>query len=168
MFKFNLQPNERLLKIQRQAEIVLVKPVLAIFILIYGPWAFLLKYELHASFSRILLLWTALIIAYALYKYVLWLINIYVITDKRLIAVNYKSLVHKIVLETPVDRIHNISSETKGFVKSMLKIGDVIVQVASLTQPMVLKNLKHPDEVKDFLWRVHSPQKQVLQTRKIV
>ena len=129
---------------------------------------FLIKYELQTRFNRILLFWTALIIIYVLYKYVLWLINVYIITDKRLIAINYKSLVHKIVLETPIERIHNISAETKGFVKSMLKIGDVIVQVASLTQPMILKNLKHPEEVKDFLWRVHSPQRQILQTRKIV
>lgn len=168
MFKFNLQPNERLLKIHRQAEIVLIKPVLAVFILIYAPWAFLIKYDLHVRFNRILLFWTAVVIIYALYKYVLWLTNVYIITDRRLIAVNYKSLVHKIVLETPIDRIHNISSETKGLIKSMLKIGDVIIQVASLTQPMILKNLKHPEEIKDFLWTVHSPQRQRLQTRKIV
>ena len=99
MFNFTLQPGEKLLKIQRQAEIVLVKPVLAVFILIYGPWTFLIKYELQTRFNRILLFWTALIIIYVLYKYVLWLINVYIITDKRLIAINYKSLVHKIVLE---------------------------------------------------------------------
>ncbi len=142
--------------------------VLVVLIFIYAPWAFFIKYELHTRFQRILLIWTAFIIFYAVYQYLLWLINVYIITDKRLIAVNYQSLIHKIVLETPIDRIHNISAETKGLTRSLLKIGDVIVQVASLTQPMVLHNLKHPEEIKDFLWKTHNPQRQILQTRKIV
>jgi len=168
VFKFNLQPGEKLLKIERQAEIVLAKPVLIVFILIYVPWAFLIKYELHIRFSRALIIWTFLVIFYAIYKYILWLANVYLITDKRLIAVIYKSLVNKIVLETPIDRIHNISAHTHGLAHSLLKIGDVTVQVASLTQPMILKNLKKPEEVKDFLWKTHRPQRQVLQTSRIV
>ena len=156
MFKFNLQPGENVLITYRQAEIVLVKPVLMVFVLIYAPWAFLIKYGLLQQSSRILMLWTALIILYALYRYLLWLINAYIITDKRLISVHYLSLVHKVVLETPLDRIQNISFETKGLWRSILKVGNVVVQVASLNQPMVLKNLKNPDAVKDFLWKVHS------------
>src|SRR3989338_6756873 len=168
MFKFNLQPGEKLLKIERQAEIVLAKPVLIVFILIYVPWAFLIKYELHTRFSRFLILWTALVTLYAIYKYVLWLANVYLITDKRLIAVIYKSLINKIVLETPIDRIHNISAQTRGLAHSLLKIGDVTVQVASLTQPMILKNLKKPEDIKDFLWKTHRPERQALQTNRVV
>lgn len=168
MFKFKLQPNERLLKIHRQAEIVLIKPVLIVFILLYVPWTFLIKYELYIRFNRILLFWTLLVGVYAIYKYLLWLANVYIITDKRLIAINYESLIHKIVLETPLDRIYNISAETKGLARTLLKIGNVIVQIATLSAPMILHNLKHPEGVKDFLWQIHSPQRQVLQTRRIV
>ncbi|MEK7617744.1 MAG: PH domain-containing protein [Patescibacteria group bacterium] len=167
MFKFNLQTDEKLLKIERQAEIILVKPVLIVFILIYAPWAFLIKYELHARFSRLLITWTFLVILYAVYKFILWLINVYLITNKRLIAVIYKSLINKTVLETPIERIHNISAQTKGLAHSLLKIGDVTVQVASLTQPMVLKNLKNPEDIKDFLWKTHRPQTQILRTQKL-
>lgn len=146
----------------------MAKPVLLVFVFIYAPWAFILKYDLLFRLNRLLLTWTFLVITYAIYKYVLWLINVYLITDKRLIAVIYKSLINKVVLETPIERIHNISAQTKGLAHSLLKIGDVTVQVASLTQPMVLKNLKKPEEVKDFLWKTHRPQRQVLQTNRIV
>ncbi len=155
MFKFVLQPDEKLLKITRQAEIVLIKPTLLVLALIYIPWAFLIKYDLHIRFNKILIFWTLLVFLWALHKYILWLINVYIITDKRLISVNYRSLVHKLVQETPLNRIHNISSETKGLVSSLFKIGDVIVQIASLTHPLVLHNLKHPEKLKDFLWSAH-------------
>ncbi|MBI3231560.1 MAG: PH domain-containing protein [Candidatus Doudnabacteria bacterium] len=166
MFKFSLPASERLLKTVRQSEIVLMKPSLIVLGSVYLPWAFLIKYGLHVRFRRLLFLWTMMIFVFAAYKYVLWLINVYIITDKRLISINYKSIIHKIVLETPIDRIQNISSETKGLVKSVLKIGSVVVQVASLSQPIVLKNLKHPEEVKDFLWKTHSFESQVSRLKK--
>ena len=156
MFKFNLHPGEKVLQTYRQAEIILVRPVLIVFILIYAPWAFLIKYDLIRQSTRWLLLWTALVVLYAFYKYLLWLINAYIVTDKRLISVHYLSLVHKVVLETPLDRIQNISFETKGLWRSLLKVGNVVVQVASLNQPMLLINLKNPDSVKDLLWKVHT------------
>jgi len=159
MFKFNLQPGERLLQTHRQAEIILAKPLLIILTLIYAPWAFLIKYELQTRFNRLLLFWTIAVFFYAVYKYILWLLNVYIFTDKRLIAVRYKSLIHKVVLETPMERIHNISAETKGFFRSLFSIGDVIVQVASLVQPLVLKNLKYPEKVKDFLWENNAANK---------
>ena len=155
MFKFNLQTGEKIAQMHRQAEIILVKPVITVFIAIFVPWWFLIKYELHIKFERVLLLWTIIVLIYAVNKYVLWLINVYIITNKRLIAVNYKSLVHKQVLETPFERIHNISYETKGFWRSLLQVGSVIVQIASLQRPLVLKNLKHPDQFKDTLWNRH-------------
>ena len=155
MFKFILQPDEQLLKITRQADAVLIKPTVLVLIFIYTPWAFLIKYELYFRFSKALIFWTLIVLFWAIHKYLLWLINVYIITNKRLISVSYKSLVHKLIQETPLDRIHNISSETHGLIRSLFKIGNVIVQIASLTQPLVLINLKYPEKIKDFLWSAH-------------
>ncbi len=153
MFSNNLHPGEIILQKRRQAEIVLVKPALIVLALIYIPWTFLIQYELHIRFNKILLFWTISVALYAINKYMIWFLNQYIFTNQRLIAIHYKSLIHKVILETPMERIHNISAETKGFLKSLFKIGDVIVQVASLVQPLVLKNLKNPENVKDFLWK---------------
>src|SRR6266404_3543882 len=155
MFKFNLLENERIFGIYRQAESVLFKPVIIIFIAIYFPWYFLLKYELAGQYSRLLFFWTILVLLYAVNKYLLWLLNLYLVTDRRLIAISYKNLINKQVLESPLDRILNIGFVRKGFWQSLFNFGAVVVQASGLPEPMLLKNISKPSEIKDFLWKVH-------------
>ena len=156
MFKFDLLENEKVVNIYRQTEAVLFKPAIVVFILIYGPWYFLLKYDLAATYDRLLFFWTILVFLYAIHKYFLWLLNVYIVTNKRVIKVGYKSVFNKEVLESPLDRILNISYFVKGFWPSLFGFGSVEVQVAGLSDPVLLKNVSHPAQVKDFLWKLHS------------
>ena len=156
MFKFDLLEGEQVDQIYRQTEAVLFKPVLVVFILIYFPWYFLLTYDLASDYSRFLLLWTIIIFLYAAYKYILWLLNVYLLTNRRLICVSYFRLMDKKVLETPLGKILNVSFYTKGFWQTLFKFGTVEVVVPGLRDPMVLKNISHPSKLKDVLWRAHA------------
>lgn len=156
MFKFKLLENENIISIHRKAEVALLKPALGIILAIYLPWFFLIKYDLHIEFRKILLFWTMLVFLFSLYKYILWLVNVCVITNKRLVSINYINIFHKSVLETPIEKIHNISYEVKGVFGSMFKYGNVIVQIASLSNPLILTKLKNPSEIKDTLWKINS------------
>lgn len=156
MFKFDLLENEKVVNIYRQTEAVLFKPVLVVFVFIYFPWYFLLKYGLAANYSRLLLFWTLLVFLYAGNKYILWLLNSYIITDKRLISVNYTSVFSKKVSESPLDRILNVGFFTRGIWQTLFKFGSVEIQVAGLGEPMVLQNVAEPSKIKDFLWHAHN------------
>jgi hypothetical protein len=59
-------------------------------------------------------------------------------------------------VETPLERILNVSFQIKGFWQSLFRFGTVEVQAAGLTNPLTLKNVSQPDKVKDFLWKVHN------------
>lgn len=156
MFSFNLLENEKLVSVYRQTEATLFKPVLIIFVLIYFPWYFLLKYELAGAYIRLLFFWTLLVLIYAVRKYLLWLLNVYLLTDKRLVIVNYRGLFAKKVVESPLGRILNVSFSSKGFWQTLFQLGSVEVQVAGLHEPMILKNIAHPSELKDTLWKAHN------------
>ena len=155
MFKFNLLPNEKVEHIYRQRESVLFKPALVILLLIYLPWFFLIKYDLAGSFLKLLFVWTVVVLAYGINKYLLWLINVYLLTNRRLVLIIYHNLFSKKVLETPLQRILNISFTKKGFWQTLFAYGSVVVQVAGLPEPMVLHNVGHPEQVKDLLWQSH-------------
>ena len=155
MFKFNLRENEKVIHLYRQTQAVLFKPALIAFLLIYSPWYFLDKYELAADYRRFLVFWTVLVSLYALHKYSLWLVNVFIITNQRLIMVYYKNLLDKKIWETPLRQILNVSFSVKGFWQSLLKFGAVEVRVRGLpTEPLVLKNVAHPAGITDFIWRV--------------
>jgi hypothetical protein len=156
MFKFDLVKDEKVIAIYRQSEVVLFKPVLFIFVLIYVPWYFLLQNGLAADYDRLILFWTILVLLYGVNRYFLWLLNIYLITDKRIIKVNYKNVFNKQVLESPLDRILNISFSVRGFWAALFNFGNLEVQVAGLAEPMVLKKVSQPAKVKDFLWKTHA------------
>ena len=156
MFKFDLLENEKVINIYRQTEAVLFKPVLIIFVLIYFPWYFLIKYELVGNYDRLLLFWTFLVLVYGIRCYLIWLLNAYIVTDKRLINVAHKGMFNKKVIETPLERILNVSFQIKGFWQSLFSFGTVEVQAAGLSDPLALKNVSQPDKLKDFLWKIHN------------
>ncbi len=162
MFKFGLLEGEKISRTYRQSEAVLFKPVLIVFILIYIPWYFLLNYGFAQSHLSLLFFWTVLVLLYFINKYLLWLVNVYILTDKRLVSVGYQNLFTKQVLETPLDRILNVGFVSRGFWQTIFDFGLVEVQVPGLPEPLKLLNVSHPAEVKDELWRAHHAAAAVL------
>jgi len=154
MFKFNLTENENLIAMHRKAEAVLFKPVLIIFAFIYIPWFFLLKYDLLAETKGWLMFWTFIVLLYGANKYVLWMLNVYLITDKRVAAVHYKNVFKKQVIEFPLNHIGGISFKTTGVMSSLFNFGDVEIQPHNLNSSIVFQQVKHPSEIKDTLWQL--------------
>lgn len=155
MFKFNLLQDEKVSQIYRQSEAVLFRPVLIVFVLIYIPWYFLLNYGFAQGHLRLLFFWTLLVLLYFLNRYMLWLVNVYILTNKRLVSVGYQNLFAKQVLETPLERILNVGFVSRGFWQTIFNFGSVEVQVPGLPEPLRLSNVSHPAKVKDNLWAAH-------------
>jgi hypothetical protein len=132
----------------------LLKPVCVVFLLIYTPWYFLIKYELAFDYRRQLLIWTVLVLFYAVYKYLLWLLNLYLITDRRLVRVSYENLFKKRITESPLNRLTNISVFTSGVFSSVLGHGNVEVKIADSSGTLILENIRQPIGIKDFLWKL--------------
>jgi hypothetical protein len=61
-------------------------------------------------------------------------------------------------VETPLERILNVSYQIKGFWPSLFRFGVVEVQAAGLADPLSLKNISQPEKVKDFLWKICNKQ----------
>ncbi len=156
MFKAEIQENEKIIKVYRQTKIVLFKYVFLVFLGILVPWRFLSNYGLSEKFSQGLWIWTLLCIFYFFHRYMLWRLNSYILTDKRLINLQFYNTVHKRVIETPLDRILNISFETKGIFPAIFNYGDIYVQIVGLTEPLVFSKISRPAKTKDYLWKIHN------------
>jgi uncharacterized membrane protein YdbT with pleckstrin-like domain len=153
--KINFHSDEKHLNTYHATEMVLVKPVLIILAVLYIPWFFALKYDVALQYKTWFILWTLLVLAYGVRSYLIWSLNRYVITSKRLIRLLHLGVFRRVVMETPLERILNISFKTTGFWSSLFKFGDVEVQVVGLIEPIILKSIKHPQQVKDYLWQLH-------------
>ncbi len=155
MRNFSLHDEEHIRRLFRQTKLVLAKPGLIALVSLYIPWSLVIRYEVTDNAGRILWLWSALVAGYFLRSVALWWRIKYIITNQRLTKIFHDGLFRKIVIETPLDRILNVSFKTTGFFSSLMRFGDVEVQVVGLMEPVILRNVRHPGQLKDYLWEAH-------------
>ena len=77
------------------------------------------------------MLWYLGIGFYGLQSFLMWFYNVYIITNERLVDVDFVGLLSKTVNVCQISRVEDVNYTQKGFLASMLNYGDVIVQTAS-------------------------------------
>lgn len=158
MFSHQIHEDENLLQVYRKHELTLVPKIFQIFFLTFIPWYFGLKYNFVFSskaHTQLYMIWTLVIAIYAAHTFVIWTVNVYMITSKRLLHIAHTGLFKKLVTETPLDRVLNVSFRTTGILSTLFRYGDVLIQIVGLDHPLVLKDVPNPSQVKDFIWKIH-------------
>ncbi len=151
MFTFTLHQDEKPLRLQRTTEWMLLKPVLAICVALYVPVWLLLTNDMLYEWRLALLAWTVAVLLYGINRYVLWLLNALVITDRRIIKVNYRTIFQKTVSDIPLENISHLQYRTRGLLSSLLHYGCVDVYVRGVHQFISLEDVRNPEELNGFL-----------------
>ena len=102
------------------------------------------------SVAWILILWSIFFIIWTNYY-----LDVWVITDQRIIDVEQFSLFSRNVSEFRLDRIQDITVDVKGFLPTMLKFGDIHVQTAGMGNEFHIMQAPEPYKVKDMIVREH-------------
>ena len=153
--KVVLHPEEEVLASYHQTFFVLHKPITLTLAAIIIPIIPLVRYGLFNQYRGLVVLWSIVFIGYFLKEFLIWHLNTYVITSQRLMKISHEGLFKRLVMETPLDRILNVSYKTTGIASSLIGYGDVEVQVVGLVEPINLKSINEPSEIKDYLWKAH-------------
>ena len=154
--KIPLRHEEQLLRVYHQTFFVLAKPLLIFLAGVVLPAIPLLRYGLMNQYRGLFFLVFIGFLIYFLKHFIIWRLNSYVITTARLIKISHEGLFKKLVIETPLDRILNVSYKTTGVFSSLFEYGDVEVQVVGLIEPMNLRYINSPAAIKDYLWKAHA------------
>ena len=150
MFAFDLHENEKFVSMRRKTEISLIKPALITMVCVYFPLWFALKYELLSQLMWYLIVWIVIVALFAIRSYFFWLINVYLITTKRVVAVRYLSLLDKETEEIFVNDISGIKQKSGGIVRSLLDFGTLELQGGSHSGLQILE-INHPLVLKDLI-----------------
>ena len=83
--------------------------------------------------------------------------SVLIITNQRLINVRQNGFWRRNITETELSRIQDVSSDTSGFFKILLKYGDLIVRTAGATQggEIIVKDIGNPYEVQQELAKLY-------------
>jgi len=150
-----LQEQEQIILVLRQHPITQVKWVLAVVAMTILPLLF--------SFSGIFnflpghyqfgigLGWYLLAFGLAVQSFLKWFYRVYIVTDERIIDVDFISMIYKDVTTTKIDKIEDITSLSTGFLSSLADFGTVIIQTAAAVQELQFENVPHPSKVTSLL-----------------
>ncbi len=74
-------------------------------------------------------------------------LDVWIVTNKRIINIEQKGLFNREVAEHELDKIQDVSGEQKGFLQTIFSYGDVHVQTASEVQKFIFHQVNNPFEV---------------------
>lgn len=105
--------------------------------------------------------------AYSLWLLLLWIsffsqwtkyyLDVWYVTERRIIIIDQKRLFHREVFNVRFDRIQDVSIEVNGIISTFLGFGNVRVQTASEdSADLYLSTVRRPDEVKKVIFRLHN------------
>lgn len=95
------------------------------------------------------ILWYLFLLAFVISRLLNWYFNIYIVTNKHLVDINFYNLLNRDFTEVRLDDIQSSKSQIKGIIGSLFHYGDVIIETAAERQQIDFNSVPKPDEVKE-------------------
>lgn len=95
--------------------------------------------------------WYLLTFAFAFERFLSWFFNVNIVTNQRIIDVNFPNILYKDISETKLENVQDISSKTGGFIRSFLNYGDVLIQTAGALPELNFEAVPRPDKVTEVI-----------------
>ena len=100
-----------------------------------------------------------------LIKWVEYYYDVWIVTDRRLIDVEQKSLFNRVVSELRLNKIQDVTVEVKGIIPSIFRFGNIYVQTAAAIQRFSFEQISHPQKIKNIILKLYD---QLEKKRKVM
>lgn len=104
------------------------------------------------SFGIVFLIINYLLILIIVFEgFLYWYFNVYIVTDKNIVDVDFHSILFKNIDVAPLRNIEDTSSSMGGILNSIFNYGHVFIQTAGATKNIDLHSVPKPHHVADFI-----------------
>jgi len=143
--------GETVLLVLRRHWITNVSWVISGILLIFVPFAFLnfpvitmlpLKFRLVVFIT-----WYLLLIAFLFEKFLTWFFDVGIVTDQRVVDVDFYGLVYKEVSGAALDKVQDVTLRQIGAIRTVFDFGDINIQTAAETTTIDFEDIPHPQAV---------------------
>lgn len=162
--KFETQdPEEEILLMIRAHWITNIPWVLIALIIFFAP-VVLRSFPLLNSFPVrfqiiFVVIWYLILLMYVFEKFLSWFFNMTIITDERIVDVDFVNLTTKKVSDADLDKIQDVSFTNSGAFGTIFGYGNVLVQTAAEVVEFVFENVPHPEDVAKILQHLRTEEK---------
>ena len=156
VYSFDSQlDGEHVLLLLRRHPVTQIKKVLLILAGFLAPLLFTQSTFFQALTSGLqtstLLFWYLLSLGFAFESFLTFFYNVYIVTDERIIDIDFLSLIYKNVAAAKLDKIEDITAITSGAAQSIFNFGTVQIQTAAERTEFEFELVPRPAKVTQFL-----------------
>lgn len=158
-FSQELKEGEKVICVIKKHWITFSWPIFKVFIIFLIP--FVLIYFLFATLWGTILFFAIIIIGlvYAIFEWINWYFDSFIITDKRIIDIDQKSIFSRKVSEAYYDNIQDITFETTGFFSTLFNYGKINIQTAGSEKVIQMDHVKNPQKVQEIIMKLKQKTK---------
>lgn len=96
-------------------------------------------------------MWYLLTAGYILESFLTWYFNVYIVTDERIVDIDFYSLIYKEISDTKIERIQDVTVTQGGVVRALFNFGTVYIQTAGEKREFDFEDVPRPQLVAKFL-----------------
>ena len=158
------ESEEKVVLLLRQHPITLVPKALMAVLMILAPSilsVFPILSFLPANFQLIVVLgWYLITTALILESFLTWFYNVYLVTDERIVDIDFYNLIYKEVSDANIDKIQDVTYKMGGVVRTVFNYGDILIQTASEVPNFEFLAVPRPDKVATVLQDLRIEEEQ--------
>ncbi|MDO8487687.1 MAG: hypothetical protein Q7S31_00035 [bacterium] len=98
--------------------------------------------------------WYVMAFAFAFEKFLYWYYSVFLVTNERLVDIDFPNFLQREVTFANLNHIEEPESIIRGFIRSVLRYGDVNVTTASERPSIEAIGVPYPDKVVDIINRL--------------
>jgi hypothetical protein len=163
VFNFQEQDeNEEILLVLRRHWVTNVTWILITILMVLAP--LLLRFIplldfFPANYQFVsILFWYLITFAYAFEQFLSWYFNVYIITDERVVDIDFNNLLNKKFSEAGISMIQDVTSHVVGVSETLFNYGDVLVQTAAEIPEIVFEKVPNPEKIIKLLHQLRQEE----------
>lgn len=104
--------------------------------------------QLPSEYRLVLsMVWYLIVIAYVLENFLDWFYDVNIITDERVVDIDFHNLIYKQVSDAKLDKIQDITYNQGGVARTLFNYGDVFIQTAAEVPAFEFLAVPRPDRI---------------------
>lgn len=104
-----------------------------------------------AFLSAFYLFWVVLAFGLTTRAFLMWFFNVYIITDERVIDVDFNSMIHRNISSAKIENIEDVTSKSVGPLAAIFDYGTIILQTAGAKNEFEFDHVPYPGKIKKLL-----------------
>lgn len=151
----NEDPDEEIVLLLRKHPVTNLKWITFTFLMLIAPsfvdalplWG-LLSWQLQ---TVIMVVWYLITTAFVFEEFLSWFFHVNIITDERIIEVDFVNLIYREITEAQISRIEDTTVEIGGALRTFFNFGTVTIQTAADIPRIEFEDVPFPDKVQRIL-----------------